>query len=140
MVLNVDFAPTFLELAGIGVPAHMQGTSFAPLLGGEVPEDWQQAMYYRYWMHQDRDHNVWAHYGVRTHRNKLICYYNDPLGQPGARGPSGPTEWELFDLQSDPFEMRNIIDRPDQVETVKELRSLLRRLQDACGDEPIPGG
>jgi arylsulfatase A-like enzyme len=140
MVLNVDFAPTFLELAGIDVPSHIQGASFAALLGGEVPDGWQQAMYYRYWMHQDRDHNVWAHYGVRTHRHKLICYYNDPLGQPGAHGPSAPPEWELFDLESDPFEMRNIVDDPDQVETVNELRLLLRRLQNACGDEPIAGG
>ncbi len=140
MVLNVDFAPTFLELAGIDVPSHIQGASFGSLLSGEIPDDWQQAMYYRYWMHQDRDHNVWAHYGVRTHRHKLICYYNDPLGKPGARGPSAPPEWELFDLESDPFEMRNIIGEPGQKEVVQELRLLLRRLQDACGDEPIPGG
>jgi hypothetical protein len=97
-------------------------------------------MYYRYWMHQDRDHNVWAHYGVRTHRHKLICYYNDPLGQPGARGPVGPPEWELFDLEADPFEVRNVIDLPGHADTTRELRSLLRELQAACGDEPIEGG
>jgi arylsulfatase A-like enzyme len=97
-------------------------------------------MYYRYWMHQDRDHNVWAHYGVRTHRHKLICYYNDPLGQPGARGPSSVPEWELFDLASDPFEMHNVFDDPDQSDTVEAMRILLRRLQQDCGDEPVPGG
>lgn len=140
MVLNVDFAPTFLDLAGIDVPDHMQGTSFAPLLRGETPQDWQQAMYYRYWMHQDRDHNVWAHYGVRTHRHKLICYYNEPLGQPGARGPASPPEWELFDLESDPFEMRNVIDEPAYAETVNDLRRLLGELQSACGDEPVESG
>jgi arylsulfatase A-like enzyme len=140
MVLNVDFAPTFLQLAGIDVPAHMQGASFVSLLEGETPPDWQQAMYYRYWMHQDRDHNVWAHYGVRTHRHKLICYYNEPLGQPGARGPASQPEWELFDLESDPFEMRNIIDEPAYGETVRDLRRLLDELQTACGDRPVEGG
>jgi arylsulfatase A-like enzyme len=140
MVLNVDFAPTFLELAGIEIPSHVQGSSFVPLMTGNTPPDWQQAMYYRYWMHQDRDHNVWAHYGVRTHRHKLICYYNDPLGQPGARGPASPPEWELFDLEVDPFEMNNVIDQPQYRATVSELRGLLDELQSACGDEPIDWG
>jgi arylsulfatase A-like enzyme len=140
MVLNVDFAPTFLELAGIDVPSAMQGTSFVPLLKGETPPGWQQEMYYRYWMHRDKDHNVWAHYGVRTHRHKLICYYNDPLDQPGARGPATPPEWELFDLEFDPFEMHNVIDDPAYAETVRDLRRLLGELQAACGDEPVDGG
>jgi arylsulfatase A-like enzyme len=140
MVLNVDFAPTFLDLAGIDVPPHIQGTSFAALLTGDAPPDWQQAMYYRYWMHQDRDHNVWAHYGVRTHRHKLICYYNEPLDQPGARGPASPPQWELFDLESDPFELMNVVDDPAYEDTVQDLRRLLDELQAACGDEPVESG
>lgn len=136
IVLNVDFAPTFLDLAGIDVPAWMQGTSFRPLFGGTTPDDWQLSMYYRYWMHRDRDHNVWAHYGVRTLRHKLIYWYNDPLGQLGAHGPSDPPEWELFDLVEDPFELRNVIDDPANASLVAELRSELRRLQRKVGDEP----
>ena len=59
-------------------------------------------MYYRYWMHNDGSHGCPAHYGVRTRTHKLICYYNDPLGQLGANGPSAPVEWELFDLSAIP--------------------------------------
>ncbi|MEL7159104.1 MAG: sulfatase/phosphatase domain-containing protein, partial [Actinomycetota bacterium] len=63
-------------------------------------------------MHRDRAHGCPAHYGVRTRRHKLICYYNDPLAQPGARGPADPIEWELFDLERDPYEVDNVIDDP----------------------------
>ena len=66
IMLNVDFAPTFLDFAGVDVPDKMQGTSFRPLLHGETPSDWQTSLYYRYWMHADSHHNIYAHYGVRT--------------------------------------------------------------------------
>ncbi|MEL7157472.1 MAG: sulfatase, partial [Actinomycetota bacterium] len=79
IVTNVGFAPTLLELAGSSTPASVQGRSFAPLLEGRRPDDWPTSMYYRYWMHRDRAHGCPAHYGVRTRRHKLICYYNDPL-------------------------------------------------------------
>lgn len=138
MVLNVDFAPTFLDLAGVEVPDRMQGSSFVSLLRGEIPEGWQDEMYYRYWMHRDEAHNVWAHYGIRTHRHKLICYYNDPMGQPGAHGPATPPEWELFDLERDPFETHNVIDDPGYAGVAAELRERLGRLQAEVGDEPHP--
>jgi len=136
IVLNVDFAPTFLELAGIPIPDDIQGNSFRSVLQGRTPPDWQQSMYYRYWMHRDKDHNIWAHYGVRTLRHKLIYFYNDPLGQPGARGPSDPPEWELFDLEVDPFEMNNVYSDPAYTDVVAELTGELARLQRAVGDEP----
>lgn len=136
IVLNVDFAPTFLDLAGIEVPQDMQGTSFRSVLRGETPGDWQTSMYYRYWMHRDRDHNIWAHYGVRTLTHKLIYFYNDPLDQPGARGPADPPAWELYDLQRDPFEIDNVYQDPAYVDVVMELRAELARLQAEVGDQP----
>ena len=104
IALNVDLAPTFLELAGVEVPEGRQGHSLVPLLLSQPPDDGRDSMYYRYWRHRDDAHDVPAHYGVRTKTHKLICYYNDPLDQPGANGPVDPVEWELFDLVSDPLE------------------------------------
>ena len=138
MALNVDVAPTFLELAGVDVPADMQGRSIVPLLRGEPPDDWRQSMYYRYWMHRDGAHNVPAHYGVRTRTHKLICYYNDPLGQLGANGPIDPVEWELFDLVADPLETTNVIDDDRYAMVRIDLEAELARLQAEVGDQPHP--
>jgi len=138
IALNVDFAPTFLELAGCDVPDQMQGTSLAPLLRGETPDDWRQSMYYRYWMHGDGIHNVPAHYGVRTRTHKLIGYYNDPLGQDGARETGDPPEWELYDLVADPAETHNVLDDPANRAVAAELHAELRRLQTRFGDAPHP--
>ena len=139
MVVNVDFAPTLLDLMGVAVPEHVQGRSFAPLLDGDRPGDWPESMYYRYWMHRDGAHNTPAHYGVRTRTHKLICYYNDPLGQEGAQGPADPIEWELYDLVADPLELTNVIDDPAYAEVRAELAAELARLQDEVGDEPYEG-
>jgi len=136
MVLNVDFAPTFLDLAGIPIPGNMQGSSFRPLLQGTTPPHWQRSMYYRYWMHRDEAHNIWAHYGVRTMRHKLIYFYNDPLGKPGAHGPTDPPEWELYDLEDDPFEVTNVYGDPRYASVVADLEDELARLQARVGDEP----
>ena len=138
VALNVDFAPTFLELAGVDVPEQVQGTSLAPLLRGETPDDWQTSMYYRYWMHRDDAHLAPAHYGVRTRTHKLICFYNDPLDQLGANGPSDPVEWELYDLVADPFEVTNVIDHPEYTDIRAELIAELARLQEHVGDAPYP--
>ncbi len=139
IVLNVDFAQTFLDLMDVPAPAHLQGSSFAGLLDGDTPDGWQQSMYYRYWMHRDSAHNTPAHYGVRTRTHKLICYYNDPLGQLGAHGPIDPIEWELFDLEADPLEQHNVIADPAYREIRKELIAELARLQDELSDTPYPG-
>jgi len=136
IVVNVDFGPTLLDLCGVDMPDHVQGRSFAPLLRGESPDDWPESMYYRYWMHNDRAHACPAHYGVRTKTHKLICYYNDPLDQPGARGPANPVEWELFDLVADPLEVDNLYGRPGTEEITTELRAELARLQQHVGDTP----
>jgi len=133
IVLNVDFAPLFLDLADIEVPEEFQGKSFRPLLNGNTPEDWQKAMYYRYWMHKAH-HNVYAHYGIRTLRYKLIYYYSDALGQPGALDETYEPEWELFDLEKDPYELKNVYDDPEYKDVVKELTQELHRLQEEVGD------
>ena len=138
IVVNVDFAPTFLDLAGAPVPDSMQGRSFVDVLRGAAPGDWPTSMYYRYWMHRDDDHNVWAHYGVRTKTHKLIYFYNDPMGQRGANGPADQPEWELYDLVADPLEMRNVYGEPGYADVTQQLRAELRRLQETVGDEPHP--
>jgi arylsulfatase A-like enzyme len=137
-VTNVDYAPTFLELAGIEVPDWMQGRSFAPLLDGKEPADWPTSVYYRYWMHRDSAHNVWAHYGVRTETHKLIYFYNDPMGQPGAHDPAELPEWELYDLVADPDELVNVYGRPGYEEITVALQKELARVQAVVGDEPHP--
>jgi arylsulfatase A-like enzyme len=134
IVLNVDFAPLFLDLAGVPRPKTFQGYSFRPLLHGEHPSNWRQAMYYRYWMHR-KNHNVYAHYGIRTKRYKLIYYYSDALGQAGAVGETCPPEWELFDLREDPHELNSVYDTPKYATVVKELKEELHRLQEEVGDK-----
>lgn len=134
IVLNVDFAPLFLDLAGIPIPESFQGHSFRTQLSGEASPDWRQAMYYRYWMHKAH-HNVYAHYGLRTKRYKLIYYYSDALGQPGAIDETHEPEWELFDLETDPYELRNVYDDPSYASVVRHLKTELHRLQDEVGDQ-----
>ena len=142
VVVNVDFGPTLLEMMGVAMTGseadHVQGRSFADVLRGQTPEDWPTSMYYRYWMHNDGDHAVPAHYGVRTKTHKLICYYNDPLGQTGANGPVEPTEWELFDLVADPMEVDNLWGRAGTESITAELQTELTRLQQSVGDTPYP--
>lgn len=137
MILNVDFPALFLDLAGLPIPEDYQGHSFRPLLRGETPPEWRQAMYYRYWMHK-ADHNVYAHYGIRSKRYKLIYYYNDALGQKGAIDETYQPEWELFDLENDPHELHNRYDDPEYGDMVKELKDELHRLQAEVGDERYP--
>ncbi|MFC1735868.1 sulfatase [Candidatus Hydrogenedentota bacterium] len=136
IVLSVDFAPMFLDYVGIDTPEIFQGRSFRPLLQGTTPPDWQQSMYYRYWMH--KGHNVYAHYGVRTKRHKLIYYYSDWLGQLGAIDETYEPEWELFDLEKDPCELHNVYDDPDYSSIVRELKDELHRLQEEVGDQRYP--
>jgi arylsulfatase A-like enzyme len=137
IMLNVDFAPTFLDYAGVDVPDTFQGRSFRPLLNGTTPDDWQTSMYYRYWMHADNPHNVCAHYGVRTLTHKLIYYYGEPCGQKGANEDPREKEWELFDLRKDPCELVSVYDDPACADTVRELTAELDRLQAKLGDEPM---
>ncbi len=134
IVVNVDFAETFLDYAGLSVPGDMQGRSLRPLLQGGTPEDWRSSMYYRYWMH--RAHfNIAAHFGVRTKRHKLIYYYGLPLDARGARPRATRPEWELFDLEKDPMEMNNVYDDHAYADVVKELKIELIRLRKELEDD-----
>jgi arylsulfatase A-like enzyme len=136
MVTNVDFAQTFLDLAGVPAHPRMQGRSLLPLLRGERPADWPSSMYYRYWEHDDSSHHVVAHYGVRTDRHKLIYYYGDGLGIAGTSARRVPPEWELFDLVQDPAELRNVYDDPAYAAVRAELTAELASLQASLRDVP----
>jgi arylsulfatase A-like enzyme len=133
MVLNIDFAPTFLEYAGGAIPSDMQGRSFRSNLAGKTPADWRTSMYYRYWMHL-ADHGVPAHYGIRTRRYKLAYYYGQPLGKRGAVDKPTEPEWEMFDLEKDPREMRNVYNDPQYADIVKPLKAELYRLKEMYKD------
>lgn len=123
MVQNIDYAPTFLELAGAPVPADIQGRSLLPLLRGEHPKDWRKAVYYHYYEYP-AEHSVKRHYGVRNERYKLIHFYEDI------------DQWELYDLQADPQELHNLYGKPGMEKVTRQLRKQLRQLQEEY-DDPI---
>lgn len=137
MSLNVDFAQTFLDYAGIAAPSDMQGHSLRPVLEGATPDDWRTAMYYRYWMHLDDHHNVYSHYGIRTHQYKLIYYYAEALGTAGSKDENRPPEWELFDLTKDHYELNNVYGNPDYAAITSQLKEELAELQRAVLDAPV---
>jgi len=136
IVCNVDFAPTFLDFAGLTIPSYMQGRSFRALLEGERPRDWQDVAYHRYWMHRDPDHNAYSHYGVRDQRYKLIYWYNEGYGLPGSNHGGEDREWELFDCEKDPLELFNVHSDPAYAEVVLALTGKLERKMAEIGDEP----
>jgi N-acetylglucosamine-6-sulfatase len=115
LIQNIDYAPTFLELAGVDVPEEMQGRSLVPVFenGGQQPGDWRDAIYYAFYENASV-HNAPRQDGVRTDRYKLIFF-------PRTR------EWNLFDLQKDPQEMTSLHDDPNYAE-------ILRGLQQRCED------
>lgn len=135
MVTNLDFAPTFLDYAGLEATERMQGRSCRDIAAGEpAPEDWPTAMYYRYWMHLAH-HNVPAHYGIRTLDHKLIYYYGEALGTTESIDEPTEPEWELFDLKADPMELRSVYGDPAYAEVQQALKDELYRLKAQYGDE-----
>ncbi len=121
LVSNLDFAETFLEIAGQSVPAEMQGRSLVPLLRGQTPDDWRKAFYYHYYEYP-RPHHVRPHYGVVTDRYKLVRFYG-----------SDADYWELFDTDEDPLELTSVYDQPKYAVALKELESHLARLRKELG-------
>jgi len=127
VVQNIDVLPTLCAAAGVAVPDRVQGRDLTPLLQGQTPEDWREAVYYRYM--EQGIHNVPPHEGVRTSRYALIHW---------------PThgEWELFDLETDPDEVHNVYDdacfaavRTIMHETLDQVREISDAPDMALGAE-----
>lgn len=116
MVQNIDYAPTFLELAGVKVPSDIQGVSLLPLLKGEKVPNWRKSLYYHFYEYP-AEHAVRRHYGVRTKRYKLIHFYNDI------------DCWELYDLEKDPHEMSNVYGKKGYEKITENLKKELKKLQ-----------
>ena len=115
LVSNLDFAETFLDIAGVPIPPAMQGKSLVPLLKGESPDDWRSAFYYHYYEYP-QPHHVRPHEGVRTKRHKLLYFYDI-------------NEWELYDLETDPRELTSRYADPAYAGVVTALKADLERLR-----------
>ncbi|MBN1560808.1 sulfatase [candidate division KSB1 bacterium] len=115
LVSNLDFAETFLDIAGVPIPADMQGHSLAPLLQGKKPANWRTSVYYHYYEYP-AVHMVNKHEGVYDGRYKLMHFYE-------------LDEWELYDLQNDPQELRSVHDDPAYAAEVQRLTAEMARLK-----------
>lgn len=149
LVQNIDFAPTFLDLAGVAKPAQMSGLSLRPLFSGQPVKKWRRSLYYHYYDYP-AFHLVRKHDGVRTDRYKLIHFY----GKGGLRAASenkyqqisGTAEYntlqylkmsnylqddadvsytELYDLQADPHELNNLYGKPGYEKITRQLQKEL---------------
>ena len=123
LVQNLDYAQTFLEMAGAKTPSDMQGTSLVPLLKGKKPNDWRKSIYYHYYEYPSY-HQVPRHNGIRTERYKLINFYE--FG-----------EWEFYDLKTDPDELKNLYGNPEKKELIDNVRKQLLKLQKGYGDDTV---
>ena len=121
MVQNLDYASTFLEIAGAPIPDDMQGLSLVPLLKGENPSDWRKSIYYHYYEYPSV-HMVPRHNGIRTNRYKLMHLYQFD-------------EWEFYDLRSDPDEYNNLYGNPEYKNRVNRMKRELKGLVDKYDDD-----
>lgn len=132
LVLNIDYAPTFLDYAGVNPAAmqhELQGASLRPIFKGEHPSDWRDAIYYHYY-ESTKDHTVPKHYGVRTHKYKLMRFYELPGGD--------DAQWELYDLEKDPHELKNLYKDPAYAEVITDLKARLRGFRNKYKDDTGP--
>jgi arylsulfatase A-like enzyme len=120
LVTNCDFAPTFVDFAGLVRPDGMQGLSLVPAFLEKTTWYWRKSFYYRYY-HDPGHHDTRAHYGVRTDTHKLIRF-------------PGLDQWECFDLEKDPQELRNIYSDPGEQKIVKRLKKELERVRKEVDD------
>ncbi len=114
LVQNLDFAPTLLDYAGVEIPKDMQGESFRNLLSGKTSE-FRDFAYYTYYEYP-AEHSAKRHYGIATQKYKLIHFYYDV------------DEWELYDLEKDPSEMKNMYNNPEYKQVQADM---LQKLKDA---------
>jgi len=121
LAMNLDFAQTFLQIAGAEIPEDMQGLGLATVLAGGKPDDWRTSVYYHYYEFPGA-HSVQKHYGVRTDRYKLIYFYE-------------LKEWELYDLDKDPNELISVYSDPAYEKIVEQLESELQRLREQYKDD-----
>ena len=117
LVQNLDFAPTFLDFAGVDIPGEMQGESMKGLLSGQENQSWRDGVYYHYYEYPHGWHKVKRHYGIRTHQYKLIHFYHDI------------DTWELYDLENDPSELNNLYDHPEYADIREGLHRKLEELR-----------
>jgi len=122
LIQNLDYAETFLEMAGAPVPGDMQGRSLVPLLKGQTPDDWRKSIYYHYYEYPSV-HMVPRHYGIRTQRYKLMHFYQ--FGE----------EWELYDLKNDPDELTNLYDKSEHAQLQNRMKKRLAKLQQHYEDD-----
>ena len=116
MVVNIDFAPTILSIAGVKIPDDMQGESVMPLtVKKNKNTNWRKSMYYHYYEYPDA-HRVMPHFGIRTERYKLIHFYGN-----GA-------SWEFYDLKNDPNEMKNVYDKLENKKLISQMKTELKGL------------
>ncbi len=116
MILNIDIAPTLLELAGVKEVPPMHGRSFLPVLKGEA-KNWRKDWLYSYYEYPG-PHSVQKHRGIRTETWKLIHYYKQ-----------SPEEFELYNLEKDPKETTNLYGKPEYAEITQKLKDRLKELQ-----------
>ncbi len=128
IVSNLDFAETFLDIAGADIPAEMQGQSLVPLMKGERPDDWREDFYYHYY--ELGTHNVAAHYGIVTDQYKLVRYYRrlDRTGE--RRRPQDIDQWDLMDRTQDPLEMASYYDDAKYSDVRRRLTQRLQELRE----------
>ncbi len=120
LVQNIDWAETFLDLAGAPIPDDMQGKSLVPLFKGKTPKNWRKSLYYNYYEYPGA-HSVRRHEGAFDKRFKLIRFYG--LDVPGGE------EWEFYDLKTDPAEMNNAYNNPEYAGQIKRLKKELVSLK-----------
>lgn len=114
LMVNIDWAPAILDLAGVPAPAEMQGASFLPLLKGDTTH-WRKAAYYHYYEFP-QPHHVYPHFGIRTEKYTLVRFYDQT------------NTWELYDLQKDPQEMHNLYGQAAYKQVTATLKQQLRQL------------
>ena len=132
IIENVDFPAMMLDFAGMELPATMQGRSFKAICesGGEEPQGWKKAAYYRYWMHMAHHDNP-GEMAMRTKKHKLIFFYGcDYKG-----GNQTPPAWELYDLEKDPSELSNVYDHPAYRQIRDDLKKQFATLRQHVGDD-----